>query len=101
MEISPQQLNAYLSGSRAVGNKMKHRLRAIGCDIDWLMTGRSSESPPGISREQAELLQFMGELGIDSVEKARALYDPENLAKDLALVLRERVQKYRRKDRTG
>ena len=101
LAMRPQALHSYLSGRSKPGPSIQKKLRSVGCDVEWLMTGRKSESPPGLTREQAELLQFMGELGIDTVEKARSLYDPENLAKDLALVLRERVQKYRRKDRPG
>lgn len=40
LEISPQQLNAYVSGQRIPGNAMQSRLRDLGCDIEWLMTGK-------------------------------------------------------------
>lgn len=44
--VSPQHLNAYLTGQRIPGNKMQDRLRKLGCDIGWLMTG--------LRREQVE-----------------------------------------------
>ena len=43
--ISPQNLGNYLSGRMPPGNKTKARLRRLGCDIQWLMTGKTSTSP--------------------------------------------------------
>ena len=37
--VSPSQINNYLSGRRTPGNKMQSRLRDLGCNIEWLMTG--------------------------------------------------------------
>jgi SOS-response transcriptional repressor LexA len=37
--IAPQTVNAYLTGVRQPGNDMQARLRAMGCDIGWLMYG--------------------------------------------------------------
>lgn len=39
LEISPGQAAQYLSGERIPGNKIHQKLRNIGCDIEWLMTG--------------------------------------------------------------
>lgn len=44
--VSPQNLNSYLTGQRVPGNKMQRKLRVLGCDVGWLMTG--------LTREQAE-----------------------------------------------
>ena len=37
--ISQQSLHDYTSGRTMPGNKMQSRLRSLGCDIEWLMTG--------------------------------------------------------------
>lgn len=39
--MRPQTLNNYLAGQARPGNVMQARLREIGCDIEWLMTGKS------------------------------------------------------------
>ena len=44
--MSPQNLNAYLRGYRIPGNTLKGRLRELGCDIGWLMTGQSERLQP-------------------------------------------------------
>lgn len=38
--VSPGQAVQYLTGERIPGNKIQQKLRNIGCDIEWLMTGR-------------------------------------------------------------
>lgn len=39
--VSPGQVSQYLSGERIPGNKFQEKLRNIGCDIEWLMTGEN------------------------------------------------------------
>lgn len=38
--MSPQQLNDLLNGRRIPGNSTQSRLRELGCNIEWLMTGK-------------------------------------------------------------
>ncbi len=95
--VSPQALTPYLSGKSVPGNKLHKRLREINCDIEWLMTGKKEgerEEQP-ISREDIELLQRLKSFGIDSLDKLEKLCNPENLAKDVALLLRERMASYK------
>jgi transcriptional regulator with XRE-family HTH domain len=40
LETSAQTLSLYLRGDRIPGNKVQTRLRRLGCDIEWLMTGK-------------------------------------------------------------
>ena len=62
MGISPQQLNDYLSGRRIPGNKMQERLRELGCDTLWLITGKTKietdEKYSNMVREQAAAYGF-------------------------------------------
>ena len=37
MQISPQQLQQYLSGKREPGSKILIKLLRLGCDINWLL----------------------------------------------------------------
>ncbi len=41
--ITQGNLQLYLSGDRIPGNKLQQKLRELGCDIEWLMTGKSKE----------------------------------------------------------
>jgi len=40
MDISPQQLQQYISGKREPGSKALIKLLRLGCDINWLLGGR-------------------------------------------------------------
>jgi hypothetical protein len=40
--ISHQSLHDYTSARTLPGNKMQSRLRELGCDVEWLMTGSSA-----------------------------------------------------------
>jgi len=42
MEISPQQLQQYISGTREPGAKILHKLLKLGCDLNWLLGGIDS-----------------------------------------------------------
>jgi hypothetical protein len=42
--ISQQSLHDYTSARTRPGNKMQSRLRELGCDVEWLMTGASAGS---------------------------------------------------------
>lgn len=42
LRISPALLSHYLSGRSKPGNKLQQKLRDLGCDINWLMTGESA-----------------------------------------------------------
>lgn len=53
--MAPQNLNSYLSGLFTPGNKMQARLRDLGCDIEWLMTG--------IHRDAAYAARFASQSG--------------------------------------
>jgi transcriptional regulator with XRE-family HTH domain len=76
-----QGLNPYLQGSSIPGNKLQTRLRELGCDIEWLMTGKTSygknpgtqsrlaEAPPGYNlppdltgKERRQIVRLINEL---------------------------------------
>ncbi|MEJ5350391.1 MAG: helix-turn-helix transcriptional regulator [Melioribacteraceae bacterium] len=42
MNISPQQLQQYISGKREPGAKILIKLLRLGCDINWLLGGKES-----------------------------------------------------------
>jgi transcriptional regulator with XRE-family HTH domain len=41
MRVSPSTLSQYTTGKCVPGNLMQKRLRELGCDIEWLITGES------------------------------------------------------------
>ncbi len=94
LDMTPQQLNDYLSGRITPGNKMQGRLREIGCDIEWLMTGEKKHggldtspavgdpiiafhAPSGMSEEKRKQIQKMinelSKLDQGDVNKAREI----------------------------
>lgn len=42
LTMEPPSLTKYLNGSQRPGFVMQERLRELGCDIEWLMTGKKS-----------------------------------------------------------
>ena len=58
LEMRPQTLNNYLSGSSRPGGILQGRLRALGCDIEWLMTGKvaaeNADGPRKVIRYHAD-----------------------------------------------
>lgn len=91
--VAQPQLSNYLNGRRTPGNAMQARLRDLGCDIEWLMTGKTSqtkkelaqfvrdhpgshipENLPEKTRRQIKLLiEELSKLDETEVEKARAI----------------------------
>jgi repressor LexA len=52
--LRPQELYRYLSGQIQPGNKLQSKLRDLGCDLEWLMTGKKKETP----KHQIEFLEM-------------------------------------------
>jgi len=55
MEISPQQLQQYISGKREPGSKILIKLMRLGCDINWLLGGSESVESYKLYKLEAEL----------------------------------------------
>ncbi len=75
--ISPQQMSNIIAGRSIVGEPIQLRLiRIMGCDIEWLMTGKKANNPHNLSvRESAS------SYGIDEKDKR---------IKELELLLKEK-----------
>lgn len=55
MNISPQQLQQYISGKREPGSKVLAKLLRLGCDVNWLLGGRESLESYKIYKLENEL----------------------------------------------
>lgn len=55
MNISPQQLQQYISCKREPGSKILAKLLMLGCDINWLLGGRESIESYKIFKLENEL----------------------------------------------
>ena len=55
MEISPQQLQQYISGKREPGSRILIKLLRLGCDINWLLGGREQAESYKIYKLESEL----------------------------------------------
>jgi len=62
LDVSQPSASQYLNGARVPGNKMQSRLRDLGCDIEWLMTGVSNKDyvPPEIELVSIKILDYPG-----------------------------------------
>lgn len=43
--MSLQTLKKYTSGLVGIGAKFSNTLKGLGCDVDWIMTGREANQP--------------------------------------------------------
>lgn len=82
LKMKPQALNVYLVGQSLPGNTMQAKLRKMGCDINWLITGERilKESEDKRSRnpfevDLREVLRYLNSSGrgLDSGKLARKL----------------------------
>ena len=55
MEITPQQLQQYISGKREPGSKILAKLLRLGCDLNWLLGGKESLESYKIFKLETEL----------------------------------------------
>jgi len=100
--VGQASLSQYLNGRRIPGNDMQSRLRELGCDVEWIMTGTSSqgktkEGQLPATLEDLAMLRKLKSMGIDSLDKLESFCDPKNIAADIAYMLRERLGKYGKK----
>ena len=82
LKMKPQALNVYLVGQSLPGNTLQAKLRKMGCDINWLITGERilKESEDKRSRnpfevDLREVLRYLHSSGrgLDSGKLARKL----------------------------
>jgi transcriptional regulator with XRE-family HTH domain len=70
MDISPQQLQQYISGNREPGSKILIKLLRLGCDINWLLGGSESFESYKIYKLETEVRKLLGSLSkIESLTK--------------------------------
>src|SRR3990170_3955268 len=62
--ISPSNLNNLLTGRQVIGPGTRERLTAIGCDVEWLMSGNKKE---GLSDDQGTSVGIEGTLNLPSI----------------------------------
>lgn len=62
MDISPQQLQQYISGKREPGSRILIKLLKLGCDINWLLSGTESLESFKIDKLEREFRKFQDAL---------------------------------------
>jgi transcriptional regulator with XRE-family HTH domain len=80
--ISNQHLNHILSGRQKIGPAILERLRRIGCDIDWLLTGEIGDDPASrlrnrINELEARIVELEQQLRQKDEILARIIRDAE------------------------
>jgi Fe2+ transport system protein FeoA len=96
LEMGAGPLQMYLTGDRTPGNELHERLRKLGCDIEWLMTGKTEAGKKRVcTGEEEAMIERLRGMGITTLEQLEMFLDPKDIAQDLAFVLRERMAKYK------
>ncbi len=62
MEISPQQLQQYISGNREPGSRILIKFLRLGCDINWLLGGSESLESYRIYKLELEIRNLQSKL---------------------------------------
>jgi transcriptional regulator with XRE-family HTH domain len=62
MDISPQQLQQYISGNREPGSRILIKFMKLGCDINWLLGGSESIESYRIYKLESEIRKLQGAL---------------------------------------
>lgn len=109
--MAPENLTPYLSGKRVPGNKLQAKLRELECDLHWLMFGETREEVDlkfnrmmerkarEMMPEEFAMIDFLRHIGITKKEQLEEFLNPAGIAEDVAMVLREKLTKYRTKKR--
>ncbi len=71
MEISPQQLQQYISGNREPGSRILIRFMKLGCDINWLLGGSESLESYKIYKLETEVRKLR-----TSLTQVHSISDP-------------------------
>jgi SOS-response transcriptional repressor LexA len=64
--MSPAQLNNLVSGRKAIGPGTRERLAGAGADVEWIMTGVTSNKavmPPAVTLSKIPVYRLRGEEG--------------------------------------
>jgi transcriptional regulator with XRE-family HTH domain len=62
LNISPQQLQQYISNNREPGSKILIKFMKIGCDINWLLGGAESIESYKIYKLESEIRELQNKL---------------------------------------
>lgn len=92
MDVLPQSLTAYIANRTTPGNVTQNKLRALGCDIEWLMTGKSNELSHNGNNGNSNATDLVKIID----EQETLIYRLTNEVK----LLREEVDEYRSKRAT-
>lgn len=63
LSMQPAGLTKYLNGKQQPGNIIQKRLRDLGCDIEWLMTGKTAVEYKQ-QQENDEILKLKEEVAL-------------------------------------
>jgi transcriptional regulator with XRE-family HTH domain len=82
--LSPQNLMDYFAGRRTPGNALQEKLRGLGCNIEYLMTGINQETIAWRNKQDKEMLAILKSMDITSIYGLRRfLEENERLRKSL------------------
>lgn len=74
LEIPQGHISPYLRGEKTPGPKLQERLRRLGCDIEWLMTGNTHIDRNEISDEDKLLLKQLYKNNLNTLESLNKFF---------------------------
>ena len=105
LQIKPQQLYDYFNGKSKPGNKMQSRLRDLGCDIGWLITGETKdetqkrwnalveeEKKKQLTDDEYGMIAELRRFKIKNTEQLNVLFDTDKLNNYFKEVIRNYAQ---------
>lgn len=106
MGVTPQYLNVYLSGRSVPGTKLQARLREVGCDTTWLITGQSEGEikrdfemtvrrlmkEHNITKDEIEIISVLRSFGIRDTIDLWEYMDSKKLHKRLDSLVKDRIK---------
>lgn len=77
LNMTPQGLYAYISNRSKPGSALQEKLRAVGCDIEWLMTGKekSTQQVAKPTMDEREVYIRVLEIEVRSLKEKLQTYE--------------------------
>lgn len=69
--------------------------KALGASLSDLVGEENVQSGIKLNKEEIEVIKYLREIGIDSVDKCKEVLSPESIAKEVALLISQRLGKYK------
>lgn len=82
LDMKPPSLQSYLSGKREPGARILAKLYVLGCDVNWVISGKTKEERDQLKENDFDLVwKLLNDLGIKTKEDFDKLYKENEMMK--------------------